>query len=257
MAVFYSIRAGSLYSFTGSLFIISLLALGFIFGDLNQRFGLVWFAAGFTPLLIVSLGPVQPTYLAEPNMGMVLFIGVTLSRYLRSFFSPASEQKSEQDNVLKLLKIANAGIVILIVIVQLSAVPDQIKNTNSYQKMRAESETSFKVSVDYLKASVPENGKIYYIPPELRSKVGGEQILPQTLHELLCLKGRCDIKVELLSALDINSSINHRGEYIVLPSNLDMYIFFNEYKSLLRNDIYVSQKKIKNGEYEALVLGLS
>lgn len=35
------------------------------------------------------------------------------------------------------------------------------------------------------------------------------------------------------------------------------YIFFNEYKPLLKDDIYVSQKKIKNGEYEAKVLGLA
>lgn len=257
LIVFALLRSGSLYSLEGSLFTIMLLVVGFVFGDLSQRLGLVWFAAGFAPLLFVSLGPVQPTYLAEPNMGMVLFIGVTLSKYLRQFFSSGSDIKSEQDATLRFLKTVNIIIVLIILVLQLSAVPVQIQNTNNYQKMRAESETSFRESIDYIKASVPENGRIYYIPEEQRSKVGGEQIPRHALRTLLCLKGRCDIKIESLSSLDINSSINHQGEYIVIPSNLDIYIFFNEYKSLLRNDIYSSQKIIKNGEYEAMVLGLA
>lgn len=256
LSTYLLIKEANLYSLTGSIFIISLLTIGFIYGDKNQRFGLVWFSAGFAPLLIVSLGPEQPTYLAEPNMGLVLFIGVTLSMFIRHFFFPVKEQKPETDTFIKVLRIANASIVILIIILQIAAVPDQIRNTNNYQKMRADSETSFKESVDYLKVTVPENGKIYYIPQEMRTKVGGEQITSETMQDLLCIKGRCDIEVELLSTLDINSSSNHKGEFIYLPSNLDIYIFFNEYKFLLRDDIYNSQKRIKNAEYEAMILGL-
>lgn len=255
--VFVLLRSGSLYSLEGSLFTVMLLMVGFLFGDISQRLGVIWFAAGFAPLLFVSLGPVQPTYLAEPNMGMVLFIGVSLSKYLGQFFLSGSGRKPEHDATLRFLKTVNIIIVLIIIVLQLSEVPVQIQNTNNYQKMRAESETSFRESIDYIKVSVPQNGRIYYIPEEQRTKVGGEQIPPHILHELLCIKGRCDIRIELLSSLEISGGEKHPGEYIVLLSNLDIYLFFNEYKPMLRDDLYASQKAIKNGEYQALILGLA
>ncbi|VVB94124.1 Dolichyl-phosphate-mannose-protein mannosyltransferase [uncultured archaeon] len=255
LAVFISSQYGNL-DFISALLIL-LLALSFIIGDTGQRVGLAWFAAGFAPLLFVSLGPVQPTYLAEPNMGMVMFIGITVSKYVRYIFSSGyrnPEQKSDDSALLHVLGVLNVIIVILILLAQLPAVSSEIENTNNYHKMMSDIETSFKESIEYLKANVPENGVIYYIPQEQHDKFGG-QINSDSLHSLLCLKGRCDIQIKSLSSLNIEET-RQKNEYIALISNLDMYIFSNEYKPLLRNDLYKSQKQIKNGENQALILGL-
>lgn len=255
LAVFISSLYGNL-GFTSALLVL-LLAVSFIIGDIGQKIGLAWFAAGFAPLLFVSLGPVQPTYLAEPNMGMVMFLGITISKYIRHIFSSgyrSPEQKSDSDAILHVLGVLNIIIVILILLAQLPAAFSEIENTNNYHKMMSDIETSFKESIEYLKTNVPENGVIYYIPYEQHEKFGG-QINSDILHSLLCLKGRCDIEIKSLSSLNVEEQ-RQKNEYIALISNLDMYIFSNEYKPLLRNDLYVSQKPIKNGESQALILGL-
>ncbi len=249
----------SLYGYIDfiSALLILLLVLSFIIGDIGQKVGLAWFAAGFVPLLLVSLGPVQPTYLAEPNMGMVMFLGVTISKYISYIFSSGyrnPEQKSDNSALLHILSILNVIIVIFILLAQLPAVYSEIENTNNYHKTMSDIETSFKESIEYLKANVPENGVVYYIPQEQHDKYGG-QINSDSLRSLLCLKGRCDIQVKSLSSLNIEEP-RQKNEYIALISNMDMYIFSDEYKPLLRNDLYVSQKPIKNGENQALILGL-
>jgi 4-amino-4-deoxy-L-arabinose transferase-like glycosyltransferase len=243
------ISSQSLYSPTGAILIVLLLALAFIFGDINRRLGIAWFGVGLAPLLITSQ-QVQPTYLAEANLGMSLFIGVTVSEYLKYIFTKEnSGEKSSQ--VSSVFKTVNIVIVVLILVLQISAIPPEISNTNNYQKVASESQTSFKEAVDYVKTSVPENGSVYYIPSEEREKVGGSQITPGVFYDVLCMQGRCDIEVKNLLPSATNMGKNG---FIVLLSNLDAYIFNQEYSSL-NNNVYIL-KQIKNGDSVAYILGV-
>lgn len=252
--VFVSSQFGSLYSLTGAILIVLLLALGFFFGDVNQRLGIAWFGVGLAPLLITSQ-EVQPTYLAEANLGMTLFIGVTISEYLKHIFLRESDSVKDKDIVSRLFKTANIAIIGLILVLQLSVVPTQISNTNNYHRMVSDNQASFKEAIDYLKVSVPQKGTVYYISTEQRLEIGGSQITPGSFYDMLCLKGRCDIEIKPLSSLDVNAE-KQQGGYVALLSNLDVYIFINEYKSLTTSDIFASQKEIKNGNSVAYILGL-
>ncbi|MCZ7384120.1 MAG: glycosyltransferase family 39 protein [Candidatus Methanoperedens sp.] len=242
------ISSQSLYSLTGAILIVLLLALGFIFGDINRRLGIAWFGVGLAPLLITSQ-QVQPTYLAEANLGMVLFIGVTVSEYLKYIFS--KENSGVKDTqVSSVFKTVNIVIVVLILVLQLSAIPTEISNTNNYQKVVSESQTSFKEAIDYMMTTVPKNGTVYYIPSEEREKVGGSQITEGVFYDVLCMKERCDIKVKNL----LPSTNLEKGGFVVLLSNLDAYIFSKEYTSL-NNNVYIL-KQIKNGDGVAYILGV-
>ncbi len=242
------ISSQSLFSLTGATLIILLLALAFIFGDINRRLGIAWFGVGLAPLLITSQ-QVQPTYLAEANLGMVLFIGVTVSEYLKYIFSKENSGVKET-RVSSVFKTVNIIIVALILVLQLSAIPTEIGNTNNYQKVVSGSQTSFKEAIDYLMASVPENGTVYYIPSEEREKVGGSQITEGVFNDVLCLNKRCDIKVKNL----LPSTNLEKGGFIVLLSNVDAYIFSKDYTSL-NNNVYIL-KQIKNGDSVAYILGV-
>ncbi len=252
--VYISLQFWSLYSVTGTILIVSFLAMGFLLGDVNRRIAIAWFGIGLAPLLITSQIE-QPTYLAEPNLGMSLFIGVTVSEYLKHIFSRESYELKGRCDASRLLNIANIAIVILILLLQLPAAFTEIENTNSYHKMISDSQTSFKEAIDYLRASVPQNGTIYYISTEERLNVGGSQITDGVVHDFLCLKGRCDIEIKPLSSLDASKEKQHGG-YVALLSNLDAYIFINEYKNLTTSNIFVSQKEIKNGNSAAYILGI-
>lgn len=114
--------------------------------------------------------------------------------------------------------------------------------------MVSDSENSFREAVDYLTANAQRNATIYYISTEDRQKIGGGQIDAEVFGWLLCFKGRCDIRIDKLD------SEQSKDRFIVLLSNLDVYIFINEYKNLT-TQVQVL-KAIKNGESEAYILGM-
>lgn len=242
-AVYLALQMGTLYSLTGAIFVMLLLVIGFVLGNPIQRIGIVWFGVSFAPLLLTSQ-VVQPTYLAEPNMGMSLFLGVTISDFLKYIYSGASHKNT----ISRIFNYANIAVIVLVVIVQFSLVPTEIENTNNYHRMVSESQTSFREAVDYITATAPHNTTVYYLSTEERQKVGGGQINSPTFQWLLCFKGRCDIKIE-----DLGSQQPKDG-YIALLSNLDVYIFTNEHKDMLER-VYVL-KEIKNGERVAYVIGM-
>jgi hypothetical protein len=173
---------------------------------------------------------------------MSLFLGVTLSEYLKYIYSGFRQK----DSISRILNYANIAVVVLVVIVQFSAVPEQIGNTNNYHRMVSESQTSFRESVDYIKTTVPQNATVYYLSTEARQKVQGGQIDAEVFGWLLCFKGRCDIKIETLG-----SELPKDG-YIALLSNLDVYILANDHKDL--NERVDVLKEIKNGERVAYIL---
>ncbi|MFA4955763.1 MAG: glycosyltransferase family 39 protein [Candidatus Methanoperedens sp.] len=240
-AVYIALQKGVLYSLPGAIFVMLLLAIGFVLGNTIQRIGIAWFSVSFAPLLLTSQ-IVQPTYLAEPNLGMSLFLGVTLWEFLKYIYSGARPKNT----ISRIFNYANIAVVVLVVIVQVSVVPTQIGNTNNYHNMVSDSQTSFREAVDYLTATANSNATIYYISTEDRQKVGGGQIDADVFGWLLCFKGRCDIRIE-----KVVSEIPKDG-YIVLLSNLDVYIFTNEYKNLT-TQVQVL-KSIKNGERVAYIL---
>ncbi|MCL7476376.1 MAG: hypothetical protein M8352_10105, partial [ANME-2 cluster archaeon] len=73
-------------------------------------------------------------------------------------------------------------------------------------------------------------------------------------HELLCLKGRCDISVKSLDQLDINNTNPDSHEYIALLSNQDVSIFINEYSQLDDRGLFTSQHVFKNGNRVSIIL---
>lgn len=239
-AAYIVLQKGILYSLSGSIFVMLLLALGFVLGNSIQRIGIAWFGISFVPLLFTSQLE-QPTYLAEPNLGMSLFLGVTLSEFLKYIYSGARPKNT----ISRIFNYANMAIIVLVIIVQLSAVPTEIENTNNYHRMVSDSQTSFREAVDYMKVNVLENATVYYISTEERQKVGGGQISAGTFHDLLCFKGRCDIKIETLS----NET---KDGYIALLSNLDAYVFTNEHRDMIQQVVVL--KEIKNGENVAYIL---
>lgn len=234
-----------LYSFTGGIIILLLLALGFVLGNHIQRIGIAWFGVSFVPLLLTSQ-PVQPTYLAEPNLGMALLLGVTLSEYVKYIY-PGDRQKN---SVARTLNYANIALLVLIVILQVSVVPGQISNTNSYHNMVVQTQANFKGAVDYITSSVPKNGTIYYISTDKRQQTGGRQMDSSDLHWFLCVMERCDIHVLLLESIDKNTE--NKDRIIFLPSDLDVYIFVNNYKDMM--DRVNVLKEFKNGDHVAYIL---
>lgn len=246
--------SGTLNSLTGDIIILLLLAVSFKFGNVNHRLGIIWFSAGLAPLLITSQS-VQPTYLAEANLGMVLLISVIIADYLKYILTIKINEPKDRSGVNWIIRGATILMVMSILVLQLAAVPGQINNTNNYHKMVSDNQQTFKGAVEFIKATVPINGTIYYVPDQARKKVDVEQIGPEYFHWLLCLKGRCDIEIKSLDSLNPNSE-KQNGRFVVLLSSADAYIFVNEYKSLAESDIFVSQKQIKNGNDVAYILQL-
>ncbi|MCZ7401424.1 MAG: glycosyltransferase family 39 protein [Candidatus Methanoperedens sp.] len=239
--VYIASQMGALYSLSSGIIVMLLLAIGFMLGNTIQRIGIAWFGVSFAPLLLTSQ-VVQPTYLAEPNIGMSLFLGVTLWEFLKYIYSGPRPKNT----ISRIFNYANIAVIVLVVIVQLSAVPTQIGNTNNYHNMVSDSQNSFREAVDYLTATAPRNSTVYYISTGERQKVGGGQIDSDVFGWLLCFKGRCDIRIETLD------SEQPKDGYIVLLSNVDAYIFTNEYKNLTTQVQIL--KSIKNGERVAYVL---
>ena len=258
-SAFFAFIFLDIYSLLGLIIILLLLVMAFFFGDINQRIGIMWFGVGLSPLLITGVQE-QTTYLAEPNLGMCLFIGVTLSKYLSHIKSvivnpqDSKVKKTALGSSTNKLTLIFIIVILLNILFQISLVPAQLETTGSYQKELGDQQTSFKESVEYLSSFAPENAIIYYISDVQREKVGSSQIDSSDFHELLCLKGRCDISIRSLDRLDLNNTNPDGHEYIALLSNQDISIFVNEYSQLDDRGLFISQHLFKNGNRASIIL---
>jgi Dolichyl-phosphate-mannose-protein mannosyltransferase len=174
---------------------------------------LLWFIAGLLPLLITQQ-IVQPTYLAEANLGMVLLIGLVVAKGLR------------EDNFIR-------GIIIIGIIVQAIYIPEEIANRQWYNNGKSNQEKVFFDTVNSLH-EIPTD-TVFYIPEKTRSKYDS-QISEQVFQQYLCLRDLCNIKV---------TTNYSQSDYIILPSMLDTDIFKLEYPNAQPKEVV---KKIEIGE---------
>ncbi len=206
---------------TSILLFISLVVAGYYYlhGKLKAEIMIcsMWFIVAILPFLITDQ-PVQPTYLAEANLGMVLLIGFIISEGLRKL------------NVISLLLIIG-------IIAQVSVIPGQISNMQNYNHMVTENQKTFFETVEAMKR-LPINETVFYITDDVRQKYG-MQINEHTFQDYLCLQDRCDLRVT--SYAD--------ARYIILPSSLDVYIFQKE----MSNEKVILEKQIKNGENYGII----
>jgi len=126
---------------------------------------IMWFIVAILPFLITDQ-PVQPTYLAEANLGMVLLSGFIISEGLRKI------------NVISLLLIIG-------LIAQVSVIPGQISNMKNYNQMVTDNQKTFFETVEAMK-QLPINEKVFYITNDVRQKYG-MQINEHTFQDYLCL----------------------------------------------------------------------
>jgi hypothetical protein len=247
-------------SMAGALLFVVLLIGAFIFGNLIHKIGVAWFTLALFPLLITSL-PVQPTYLAEANLGMSIFIGVVISTYLKNiiaYFNTPS-QKTSSYGIYKYERSLGAIVILIVTVVllaQIAVIPTQVSNTNSYHKVVSDRQTTFKDAIDHIVTEVPEYGTLYYISNEKRSEINAGQINALDLYQLLCLEGRCDINIESLDELNANIDGPNNEGYVVLLSTFDIYILNKEYPQLLDKIKDSEAKIITNGDAHAAVIEL-
>ncbi|MFA4870843.1 MAG: glycosyltransferase family 39 protein [Pedobacter sp.] len=156
-------------------------------------------AFGFLPLLITQQ-PVQPTYLAEANLGMVLLIGIIISESVK------------KNNII-------LGLVIIGILAQVTIVPGQISNMQKYNHMISDNQKTFFETVESIK-TLPENEPVFYLPDATRQKYGGMQINEDFFHDYLCIRNLCNTEV---------TTNYSAASYIILPSTLDTQIFKQEY----------------------------
>lgn len=206
---------------TSILLFISLVVAGYYYlrGKLRSQIMIcnMWFIVAILPFLITD-NPVQPTYLAEANLGMVLLIGIIISEGIRKL------------NVISLLLIIG-------IIAQVSVIPGQISNMQNYNHMITENQKTFFETVEAMK-QLPINETVFYITEDVRQKYG-MQINEHTFQDYLCLQDRCDLKVTSYSD----------AKYIILPSSLDVYIFQKE----MSNEKVTLVKQIKYGENYGII----
>ncbi len=159
----------------------------------------MWFVVGILPFLITQQ-PVQPTYLAEANLGMVLLMGIVISVASKKF------------NLITIILIAG-------IIMQILVIPTQISNTQNYTRMVGDNQNTFLEVVTELK-NIPKDESIYYISEMTRAKHGGYQINEGFFEDYLCIRNMCDLRI---------TTNYSEAKYIILPSSLDIQIFQKEY----------------------------
>lgn len=212
---------------TPVLLLISIIIAGCYFAVRKFRteisLCIMWFIVGIAPFLITNQ-IVQPTYVIEANMGMVLLIGIVIAEGIKKY-----------DFITVLIIIA--------IIFQLLMVPTQISNMQNYNRMVSDNQITFLQTVDSLN-QIPSNSTVFYFSDEIRQKYNGMQLTPDFFRQYLCIRNLCDIKV--------TTSYNNTN-YIILPSSMDVQIFQKEMYS--ERPVVISQ--IKNGnEYGFLLLGI-
>lgn len=202
---------------TPVLLSISIIIAGYYYAARKLRTEIIlcimWFIAGILPFLITQQ-IVQPTYLAEANLGMVLLIGIVISEGLK------------KNNLIM-------GLLVIGILFQLSMIPGQISNMQNYNNMISNNQKTFLETVESLK-QLPSNETVFYFSNDVRQKYG-MQLTEDFFKDYLCLRNLCNIKV-VTSYADAN--------YIILPSSLDIYTFQKE----MPNEKPSVLKQIKNGE---------
>jgi hypothetical protein len=214
---------------TAFLIIISLIIAGYYFKTQKLKaeimLCIIWIIVGTLPLLITQQ-PVQPTYLLETNIGMVLLIGIIIAEGFK-------EINLKKINLIPLL--LSIGI-----IAQLIVVPTQLSNMRDYNKMASDSEKTFFETVESIK-QVPTK-TIFYFPDNIRQKYG-MQINEIFFQQYLCIIGSCDVKV---------TTQYSNSTYIILPSSLDIYIMLKEMPEEKDKVSVVTQ--IQNGNDYGIIL---
>ena len=195
---------------TPILLSISIIIAGYYYATRKLRAEIIlcimWFIVAVLPFLITQQ-PVQPTYLAEANLGMVLLIGIVVSEGLK------------KNNLI-------LGLLIIGIMSQAIMIPGQISNMKYYNHMVADNQKTFLETVEAIK-QLPTNETVFYFSNNVRQKYG-MQLTEDFFKEYLCIRDLCNIKV-VTSYTDAN--------YIILPSSLDVYTFQKEMPKLIEFSI--------------------
>lgn len=208
---------------TPVLLTISIIIAGYYYVTRKLRMEIticvMWFIVAILPFLITKQ-PVQPTYLIEANLGMVLLIGIVISEGLK------------KNNVI-------LALLIIGIIAQLLVIPGQISNMQNYNKMLSGNQKTFFETVEATNM-IPSNETVFYFSNDIRQKYG-YQFDENVMQDYICLLNRCDLKI-VISYSDAN--------YIILPSSLDVYTFQKE----MPNEQPLIVKQIQNGNDYGLLL---
>jgi hypothetical protein len=156
---------------------------------------LAWFIVGILPFLVTQQ-PVQPTYLAEANIGMVLLIGIVVSQSFKKI-----------DYI--------TGLIVIGIILQVTVIPIQITNMQNYNKMISDNQNTFLETMLEIK-NIPETETIFYISNNDRTINGGFQITEGFFKQYLCLKNMCNANI---------TTNYENAKYVILPSSSDIQIF--------------------------------
>ncbi len=185
---------------------------------------LVWIIAAVAPLLITQQ-PVQPTYLAEMNLGIVLLMGIVIS------------QGFKKVNYI-------TGLLIIGIIMQLMVLPIQITGMQNYNKMISNNQNTFYETILEVK-NIPENEPIFYLNESTRQKYGGYQINEEFFGKYLYI-------LNIKNKVTTNYS---EANYIILPSTQDIQIFQNEYpnKDITNKNIIVIKQVQNENDYGLII----
>lgn len=180
---------------------------------------LVWMIVALAPFLITQQ-PVQPTYLAEMNLGVVLLIGIVISEGFKKV------------DVI-------TGILIVGMLMQLLMIPMQITGMQNYNKMISDNQNTFLETVKEIKL-IPENEPIYYISENIKNKVGF-QMCENFFKKYLYIVG-----------INANLTTNYsKAKYIILPSVADIQLFQKEYPNETKLTMV---KQIQHGNEYGFIL---
>lgn len=203
------------YQFKTSLLILtSIIIAGYYYVTKQFRTSIAicvaWFIVAVAPLLITQQ-PVQPTYMIEANLGMVLLIGLVIGEAVK------------KNNLI-------SGVLIIAIIAQLIIVPMQITNIINYSKTVADNQRTFFETVDGLQKlnfepigdlqNLSTFNKVYYLSSDVRTKYGQQQLREDFFQQFICIRDMCSINV----------TTNYTdARYVILPSTLDVEVFKKEY----------------------------
>ena len=183
----------------------------------------MWIIVGIAPLLITQQ-PVQPTYLAEMNLGVVLLMGIIISESFKKI------------DIITVL-------IIIGILAQISIIPMQISGMQNYNRMISDNQNTFYDSIRELN-TIPYNSTAYYIPDNVRQKYGGYQLTEDFFRKYLCLINDCRNTKITTNYTEAN--------YIILPSSLDIQIFQKEYSTEINKLQLI--KQIQHGNDYGLIL---
>lgn len=204
-----------------------LIALYYILHNILKKeiiLCVVLFIAGLLPFLLTSQ-PVQHTYLAEANIGIVLLIGIIISQTYKIY-----------DKIEPMISI----LLIIGILFQLTFIPMQTMGMQNYNRMISDNQNTFYETILEVE-NIPENEPIFYFSDSVRQKYGGYQITEEFFRKYLYI---VDIKN------NVTTNYNE-SEYIILPSLLDIQIFQKEYPNE-KNLIVI--KQIQHGNNYGLIL---